>query len=72
MKMTSNGKQPTKEDYIKILNVKYLRNHGPDLPQILNLSSGNQIKIKNAWNEDNLHWKKTSKYEKLNISATTD
>ena len=47
------------EDGLKILEVEYLRNHWLDLPQILNLGSGDQIKIKN---EDDLQWKTTSKY----------
>ena len=34
------------EEDLKILKVEYLRNHWPDLPQILNLSSGDQTKIK--------------------------
>ena len=40
------------EDDLKILKVEYLSNHWSDLPQILNLSSGDQTK--NAWNEDDL------------------
>ena len=67
-KMTSNGRQPPMEDDLKILNVEYLRNHWLDLSQNLSLSSGDQTKIKNAWNEDDLQWKMTSKYQKLNIS----
>ena len=42
------------EEDLKILKVEYLSNHSSDTPQILNLSSGDQTKIKNAWNEDNL------------------
>jgi hypothetical protein len=62
---------------LKILKVEYLSNHYLELLQILNLSSGDQTKIKNAWTEDDLQWKTTSKwkmtskYWKLNISATT-
>jgi hypothetical protein len=48
MKMTSNGRQPPKEDNLKILNVEYLRNHWLDLPKKLSLSSGDQTKSKNA------------------------
>ena len=48
------------EDDLKILKVEYLSNHSSDPPQILNLSSGDQTKIKNAWNEDDLQWKTTS------------
>jgi hypothetical protein len=50
------------EDDLKILKVEYLSNRWLDLPKNLDLSSGDQIKVKNAWNEDNLQWKKTSKY----------
>ena len=115
-------RRPPMEDDLKILKVEYLSNHWSDLPQILNWSSGDQIKIKNAWNgrrppmeddlhsnrrrpqnikswisqqpligsssnfklklrgpnqnqnawnEDDLQWKTTSKYWKWNISATT-
>ena len=39
------------EDDLKILKVKYLIKHRSDLPQILNLSSRDQTKIKM---EDNL------------------
>ena len=60
------------EDDLKIWKVKYLSNHWSDFPQILNLSLGDQTKIKNDWNEDELQWKMTSKYQKLNISVTTD
>jgi hypothetical protein len=43
-----------------------------DLPQILNLSLGDQTKIKiNDSNEDDLQWKTTSKYWEWNISVTT-
>ena len=49
-----NGRWPQMEDDLKILKVEYLSNHWSDLPQILNLSSGEQPKIKNAWNEDDL------------------
>jgi hypothetical protein len=36
------------EDNLKIEKIEYLRNHWLDLTQILNLSSGDQTKIKNA------------------------
>jgi hypothetical protein len=42
------------EDDLKILKVEYLSNHWLDLPQISNLSLGDQTKIKNTWNEDDL------------------
>ena len=41
------------------------------LSQILNLSLGDQTKIENACNEDDLQWKTTSKYLDWNISAST-
>ena len=50
------------EDDLKILKVEYLSNRWSDLPQILDLGSGDQTKIKNVWNEDDLQWKKISKY----------
>ena len=56
---------------LKILKVEYLSSHWPDLSEILNLGSGDQTKIKNAWKEDDHQWKKTPKYWKLNISAST-
>ena len=59
------------EEDLKMLKFEYLSNHWSDFPKILILSLGNQTKIKNAWNEDDHQWKKTSKYQKLNISATT-
>ena len=42
------------EDNLRILEVAYLCNHWLDFPQILNLSLGDQTKLKNAWDEDNL------------------
>ena len=36
------------EEDLKILKVQYLSNHWMDFPQILNLSLGDQAKIKNA------------------------
>ena len=42
--------------------VEYLSKHWSDLPQILSLSSGDQSKILNAWNKDDLRRKTTSKY----------
>jgi hypothetical protein len=50
------------EDDLKILKVEYLSNHLSDPLQILNLSSGDQTKVKKAWNEDDCEWKTTSKY----------
>jgi hypothetical protein len=41
------------------LKFEYLSNHWSDLPQILNLSLGDQAQIKNASNEDDLQWKTT-------------
>ena len=59
--MISNRSQPTIEDELKILKVEYLSNYWSDFPQILKLSSGDQTKIKNAYNEDDIQWKTTSK-----------
>ena len=59
------------EDDLKILKVEYLSNYWSDFPQILNLSLGEQTKITNSWKEDDLQWKMTSDYKKLNISATS-
>ena len=53
MKTNSNGRLPQ--------NIKHLSNHLSELPQIENLGQGDQIKIKNALNEDDLQWKTTSK-----------
>ena len=60
-----------KED-LKILNMEYLSNHQLDLPQIVNLSLGDQTKFEIAQNEDDLQCKTTSTFWKWNISATTD
>ena len=60
------------EDDLKTMKVEYFNNHWSDLPQILNLLLWDQAKNKSAWYEDDLQWKTTSKYKKLNISATTD
>ena len=46
------------EDDLKKLNVEYLSNHWPILPQILNIVLGNQTKIENCLKWDNLQWKK--------------
>ena len=54
MKMTSNGRRPKIEDGLKKWKIEYLSNHWSDLTQIWNLSLGDQTKIKNAWNEDDL------------------
>ena len=40
------------KDNLKMYKVEYLSNHWLDLPQILNLSSGDQTKIKNVWREE--------------------
>ena len=70
-KMTSNGRWPPMEDDLKILKVKYFRNHFLDHTQISNLSLDCQPIFYKSSNEDNLQLKTTSKYCKLNISATT-
>ena len=64
-------RQPPMEDDLNILKVECLK------PLIgsssnFNWSSGDQTQMKIAWNEDNLPWRTTSKYFKLNISETTD
>ncbi len=41
-------RRPPMEDDLRILKVAYLSNHWSDLPQMLNLSLGDQTKIKNA------------------------
>ena len=58
------------EDDLKILKVEYLSNHWLDLPQILNLSSGDQTKIKNALNEDDLWWRWPPMEEDLQWKTT--
>ena len=60
------------EDELKIFKAEYLNNHWSNIAQNLNLSLWDLTKIKNAWNEDDHQWKMTSKYQKLNILATTD
>ena len=50
------------EEDLKILEFEYLSNHRSDFPQILNLSLGDQTKIKSTQNKDDLQWKTTSKY----------
>ena len=50
------------EDDLKILKIEYISNHCLFLPHFFNLSSGDQTKIKNAWHEEDLQWKTTSKY----------
>ena len=47
------------EEDLKMLKVEYLSNHWSDFPQIQKLSLGDQTKIKNAENEDDLQWKTT-------------
>ena len=43
-------RQPPMEDDLKILKIEYLSNHWSDFPQILNLSSRDQTKIRNPQN----------------------
>ena len=47
------------EDDLNILKVEYLSNHWLDFPQIWDWSLGDQSKIKNAWNEEDLQYKNT-------------
>ena len=42
------------EDDLNISKVEYISKHWLDLPKSLNLSSGDQTKLKKAWNEDDL------------------
>ena len=65
-KMTSNGRQPLMEDDLKILKVEYLSNSLLDHTQISNFSLYHidQPYFVNPLNEDDLQWKKTSKYLK--------
>ena len=46
MKTTSNQRRHRIKDDLKVLKVEYLSNFRSDPPQILNLSLGDQIKIK--------------------------
>ena len=58
------------EDNLKILKVEYLSNHWSDLPQFLNFSSGEQTKVKNAWNEEGLQWKTNSNGKILKVELS--
>ena len=40
--------------------VEYLSSHWSDLPQILNINSWDQTKVKKVFHEDDLRWKTTS------------
>jgi hypothetical protein len=51
------------EEDCKIIKVEFFSNQCSDLPQILNCSSGNQIKHKKALNEDKIQWEMTSQLE---------
>ena len=50
----NQNKNAWNEDNLKILKEEYVSIPWLDLPQILNLHSGDQTKIKNTWNEDDL------------------
>ena len=69
MKVTSEGRHLQMEEDLKIQKVKYLSNQWSDLAQILNVSSWDQTKVYKSckWKwlsmEDDLPWKKTTKYE---------
>ena len=67
--MTFNARLPFLEDDLKIQKFEYLSMHWSDIPQISNISSCDQTKVKKGFNEDDLQWKMTSKHEKLSISA---
>ena len=70
-------RRPPMEDDLKIWKVEYLSNHWSDLTQIWNWSYCDQPRVYKcmSWRrlpmEDDLQGKMTSKYGKLNISATT-
>ena len=63
-------RRPPVQDSHNLLKVEYLGNHWLGLSQILNLWTGDKTKIKITWNEDDLRWKMTSKYQKLNTLIT--
>ena len=56
------SRPPPIEDDLKILKVEYLSNCLLDHTQILNLCLDDQTILYNSLNEDNVQWKKTSKY----------
>ena len=59
------------EDDLKISKVEKLRNHRLEHTQILNSSLGDQTKLYNAYNEDDLQRKMTSSGRKpQNIKQT--
>jgi hypothetical protein len=58
------GRPPPMEDDLKILKVEHLSNHLLDPTQILNLCLDDQTILYKSLNEDDLQWKKTSKYQK--------
>ena len=60
MKTTFNGRWPLMGDDLKIWKFEYLSSHWLDLPQIWNISSKDQTKVKKGLNEDDLQWKTTS------------
>ena len=63
LKLTIFYKSPNPSHRISLWE-PFLSNHSSDLPQILNLGWGDQTKIEDSWNEDDLQWKTTSKYKK--------
>ena len=66
------------EEDLKISQIEYLSNHCLGFPQVLTLSSGEQTKIKKMFEmKMSFIWRwpvieEDLKYQKLNISATTD
>ena len=58
------------EEDLKISQIEYLSSRWSDFPQVLTFNLGEQTKIKK--NEMKMLWKKTAKYQKLNILATTN
>ena len=55
-------RRPRMEDNLKLLKVEYLSNHLLHHTQIWNLCFFNQTVLYKFLNEDDLKWKKTSKY----------
>ena len=51
---------PVMDDDLKIWKFEYLSSHWSNFPQILNISSGEQTKVKKSFNEDTLQCKTTS------------
>ena len=59
---SSKWRRPQMEDNLKILKVEHHSSHLLDPTQILNLCLDDQTILYKSVNEDDLQWKKTSKY----------